>query len=54
MDVVRKIENTETQSGDRPKADVVIDKAGYIPVRFKTLTCTFKVETPFSVEKSDA
>jgi hypothetical protein len=43
MDVVRKIENTETLAGDRPKADVVIDASGHIPV-----------ETAFSVEKADA
>ena len=43
MDVVRKIENTETLAGDRPKADVVIAASGHIPV-----------ETAFSVEKSDA
>lgn len=41
MDVVRKIENVEKGSGDRPAKDVVIADCGSIPV-----------DTPFSVEKA--
>lgn len=43
MDVVRKIENTPKDSGDRPKSDVVIADCGAIDV-----------ETPFAVAKSAA
>lgn len=43
MDVVRKIEASETDSRDRPLKDIVIYDSGSIPV-----------ETPFSVEKGDA
>jgi len=41
QDVVRKIENTPKDSGDRPKSDVVIADCGAIDV-----------ETPFAVAKS--
>ena len=30
MDVVKKIENTPTHPGDKPKADVVIAKSGVV------------------------
>ncbi|KAH7728551.1 CYN-5 protein [Aphelenchoides avenae] len=43
MDIVRKVENAKTLSGDKPEKEVAIEAAGHIPV-----------ETPFSVEKSDA
>ena len=43
MDVVRKIENTKTEAGDRPTKTVAISASGHI-----------SVETPFSVEKEDA
>lgn len=43
MDVVRKIENTETGGSDRPKEDVVISATGHE-----------KVDTPFAVHKDDA
>lgn len=41
MDVVRKIEASSTDGGDRPKSEVVIKASGSIPV-----------EKPFAVEKS--
>ena len=41
QDVVRKIENTPKDSGDRPKTDVVIADCGAIDV-----------ETPFAVERA--
>lgn len=40
QDIVRKIESTEKDSGDRPKKDVVIADCGAIDV-----------ETPFAVPK---
>ncbi|KAK3098964.1 hypothetical protein FSP39_024752 [Pinctada imbricata] len=43
MDVVRKIEKTETGPGDKPKKDVVIKDSGSLPV-----------PEPFAVEKADA
>ncbi|XP_067630182.1 peptidyl-prolyl cis-trans isomerase 5 [Eurosta solidaginis] len=43
MNVVRKIENTETDGRDRPVKDVVIVNSGYI-----------EVKEPFSVPKTDA
>lgn len=43
QNVVRKIENQSTDSGDHPKKKVVIKKSGSLPV-----------ETPFSVTKDDA
>ncbi|VDD88819.1 unnamed protein product [Enterobius vermicularis] len=43
MKVVRKIESTKTQPGDKPETPVTIFRAGHIPV-----------ENPFPVEKSDA
>uniref|UniRef100_A0A914Y3E8 Peptidyl-prolyl cis-trans isomerase n=2 Tax=Panagrolaimus superbus TaxID=310955 RepID=A0A914Y3E8_9BILA len=43
MDVVRKIENTKTEAGDRPTKPIAISASGHIPV-----------ETPFSVEKEDS
>lgn len=43
MDVVRKIESTETDGRDRPVKDVVIADCGSIPV-----------SEPFSVAKADA
>ncbi|CAH1961706.1 unnamed protein product [Acanthoscelides obtectus] len=43
MDVVRKIENTRTDSRDKPEKDVVIVDAG-----------AEKVDEPFSVSKADA
>jgi peptidyl-prolyl cis-trans isomerase B (cyclophilin B) len=43
MNVVRKIENTKTEAGDKPSKPVVIAASGHI-----------LVETPFSVEKDDA
>merc|ERR1712227_1100426 len=43
MDVVRKVENTKTNSRDKPDKDVVIKKCGSIAV-----------ETPFAVEKTDS
>lgn len=43
MDVVRKIENSQTDNRDRPVKDVVIADCGTLPV-----------DTPFSVEKADA
>ncbi|KAL5288424.1 Ppib family protein [Megaselia abdita] len=43
MDVVRKIENSQTDNRDRPVKDVVIADCGVLPV-----------ETPFAVEKADA
>lgn len=43
MDVVRKIEKTDTEPGDRPKKDCKIVEAGEI-----------KVDAPFDVDKSDA
>jgi cyclophilin family peptidyl-prolyl cis-trans isomerase len=35
MDIVRKIENTETDSSDRPKLDVVIVDCGEMPADYK-------------------
>lgn len=43
QDVVRKIENTDKDSGDRPKKDVLIADCGSIAV-----------ETPFAVSKEPA
>ncbi|KAK0423578.1 hypothetical protein QR680_008220 [Steinernema hermaphroditum] len=43
MDIVRKIENNPTLSGDRPEKAVVIAAAGHIAV-----------DTPFSVDRADA
>jgi len=43
MDVVRKVENTKTNSRDKPDKDVVIKECGSIAV-----------ETPFAVEKTDS
>jgi len=43
MDVVRKVENTKTEPGDKPSQKVVIAASGHIPV-----------DQPFSVEKNDA
>lgn len=43
MDVVRKIEATQTDGRDKPVKDVVIADSGSLPV-----------DAPFSVEKSDA
>ena len=43
MDVVRKIENSKTDSHDRPNADVVIKDSGSLPV-----------DKPFAVEKTSA
>ncbi|KAI1731098.1 cyclophilin type peptidyl-prolyl cis-trans isomerase/CLD domain-containing protein [Ditylenchus destructor] len=43
MSLVRKIENANTLSGDRPEQEVVIAASGHIPV-----------ETPFPVDKEDA
>ncbi len=43
MDVVRRIENTKTTSGDKPAETVTIIASGHIPV-----------ETPFPVDKDDA
>uniref|UniRef100_A0A0K0F873 Peptidyl-prolyl cis-trans isomerase n=1 Tax=Strongyloides venezuelensis TaxID=75913 RepID=A0A0K0F873_STRVS len=40
MEIVRKIENTKTLSGDKPELSVVIDSCGHIVV-----------DTPFSVER---
>jgi len=41
QDVVRKVENTPKDSGDKPKSDVLIVDCGAI-----------EVETPFAVAKS--
>lgn len=43
MDVVRKIENNPTSSGDKPVKEVVIKDCGSLPV-----------DTPFAVEKESA
>lgn len=43
MDVVRKIENTQTDGRDKPAKDVKIADCGIIPV-----------DSPFAVEKTDA
>lgn len=43
QDVVRKIENNPTSSGDKPVKEVVIKDCGSLPV-----------DTPFAVEKESA
>jgi peptidyl-prolyl cis-trans isomerase B (cyclophilin B) len=43
MDIVRKIENTQTKGSDRPEKDVVIAKSGHEVV-----------DVPFSVHRDDA
>lgn len=43
MDVVRKIENAEKDSRDKPVLDVIIADCGSIPV-----------PQPYSVDKADA